>query len=442
MKITTTKLPRSLIALQIEVDKDRFERGLDQAARRLAQKYPLHGFRPGKAPRFMIERTFGREELIKEASEDLVNKAFRDALKREEIDPVGPANFEGVSSLEPFTFKVTVPVKPTVAIGAYRDIRVPLELPELSEEQFQRTMDRTLDRHVALKELDAPRPAQEGDQLEVRLETLVEGQLLEERPEGEPPPEQVLDLVEGRLVDELYQGLLGVNIGDQVEIKAQMPDDHESGQVRGKEVTFKVEILGIQERVLPPWEELPALESFEGDLAAFQAQTRSELEESIRAHAERQTIDTFIDQLVAQADYDMPDVMVESFANSMLEEQGQQFARYGVTLEQMLQYRGQTREQAIKTLLPDAEKQVKVTLALQTLVQQEQIMLSEDEIEAEEQRMLSEYEDDQRVHVAKILKEQLRDTVARAALDRKLRTHILALATAEAVDTSAPTVTE
>lgn len=428
MKITTEKLPRSILSVQIELDKDRFERGLDQAARRLAQKYPIHGFRPGKAPRFMIERSFGREALVEEASKDLINKAFRDALAQEQIEPIGPASLEGVSSAEPFVFTITVPVAPTVDIGDYRAIRAPLELTPISDEQVERMMDVIRDRHVVLKELDEPRPVQEGDQLRVHLDTLVDGDLLEPRPEGAEAPEQTLDIVEGRLVDELYTGLLGVAVGDQLEIAATLPEDHGNEQVRGKEVTFKVEVLGMQERLLPEWEELPTLENFEGSLDDLRTKTRADLEESMRNSAERKTIDSYIEQLVAQTSYDIPDVMVEQMAESILEDQGRQFARYGITIDQMLQYRGQTREDALKVLMPDAERQAKITLALQELVRHESLVIAEEEIEAEVGRLLLDYDEDQHENVAQVLQSQLRGSVASSVLDRKLRERMLSIA--------------
>lgn len=438
MKITTEKLPRSLLSLQIELDKDRLERGLDQAARRLSQKYPIHGFRPGKAPRFMIERTFGREALIEEASQDLINKAFREALDREQIEPVGPANLNGVSSEDPFTFSVTVPVPPTIEVGDYQAIRAPLELSPVTDDQVERMMDVIRDRHVVLKELDEPRPAQEGDQLRVRLDTLVDGEPLEPREEGAPAPEQTLDLVEGRLVDELYNGLIGANLGDLVEVASTMPDDHGNEQVRGKDVIFKVEVLAMQERMLPEWDELPMLEEFSGSLDELRAKTRADLEESVRSTAERKTIDSYVEQLVAQTSYDIPEVMIAQFADSLLEDQGRQFARYGITLDQMLQYRGQTREQAIAVLLPDAERQTKITLALQELVRQEGLMVEEEELAAETARLLLDYEEEQRANVAQVLQSQLRSSVASSVLDRKLRERMLAIATGNAPALAAP----
>lgn len=439
MKITTEKLPKSLLSLQIELDKDRFERGLDQAARRLSQKYPIHGFRPGKAPRFMIERTFGREALIEEASEDLINKAFREALKQENIEPVGPASLQGIDSADPFTFTIHVPVPPTVDIGDYRSLRAPLEIEPVTDEQVERMMDVIRDRHVVLKELDEPRPAQDGDQLRVRLETIVDGEPLEQRPEGAEAPEQTLDLVKGRLVDELYEGLIGANVGDTKEIAATMPEDHANEQVRGKEVTFKVEVLGIQERLLPDWEEVPTLENFEGSLEELRAKTRADMEASAKSAAERKALDSYIDQLVAQTSYDVPEVMIHDLAHEMLHDQERQFARYGITLDQMLQYRGQTHDQAIEALMPDAERQLKVTLALREVVSKEGLNISQDEIEQEVERLLEDYEADQRPAVAEILQSsQMFNSVANSVLDRKLRERLLAIATGNAPELDAP----
>lgn len=439
MKITTEKLPKSLLALSIELDKERFEKGLDQAARRLSQKYPIHGFRPGKAPRFMIERTFGREALIEEASEELINKAFRDALKQEKIEPVGQASLQGVTSSDPFTFTVHVPVQPTVTVGDYRSISVPPELEAVTDEQVERAMDVIRERHVVLREPDEPRPAREGDQLRARLETLVDGEPLDERDENDELSEQTLDLVKGRLVDELYEGLLGATIGDTREVTSTMPEDHGNEQVRGKEVTFKVEILGLQERELPAWEDLPTLENFEGTLEDLRAKTRTDLETAAKNAAERKALDTYIDRLVEQTEYDIPDVMIRELADQLLHDQERQFARYGITLEQMLQFRGQTHDDAVEALLPDAERQTKVSLALREVVDREGLNISPDELNAEVGRLLESYDEAERTAVVQqLMNPQLINSVANSVLDRKLRERLLAIASGTAPDLDAP----
>ncbi|MCS6883510.1 MAG: trigger factor [Oscillochloridaceae bacterium] len=438
MKITTEKLPRSLIALQIELDKDRLERGLDQAARRLSQKYPVHGFRPGKVPRFIIERTFGRQMLIEEASEDLINKAFREALKQENIEPVGPPSLKEISSSDPFIFTVHVPVAPTVDVGDYRAIRVPLEIEPIAEETVDRAMEMIRERHKVLKELDSPRPVQEGDEIRVRLDTIIDGAPLVERAEGEAAPEETLDVVRGRLVEELYAGLLGMNVGETKEITARLPDDHPNERVRGKEVTFKVEILQIQERLLPDWEELPTLENFDGTLEELRARTRAELEETARTQAEQKVLNAYLEHLVAQTSFDIPEVMIRDQAEEMLEREGRQYARYGVTLEQVLEYRGQTRDQAVEALLPQAERQLQLNLAAREVLHREGLVVSDAEIESEIERMALEYAEDQRENVAKLMRSSLQREIAGLVLDRKLRERLVAIATGTAPAPEAP----
>jgi trigger factor len=504
VKVTTEKLPKSLLALEIEIDKDQVERGLDKAARRLSQKYPIRGFRPGKAPRAIIERSYGRAALLEEATDDLINKAYRDALDQEKLSPIGPPNLESITSSDPFIFRVTIPVNPTVILSDYRDIRLPLEQTEVSESDLDGEMDRQRDKHVVLKELDEPRPAQEGDQLKVNLETILDDEDEDEdEDEGEDEDEdegadedededdgedegddegdddddddddeddddtdedyededyedededdgddddddeggqeQTLDLVSGRLVNELYSALVGLNVGDRTTTTAVMPDDHQNEAVRGKTVTFKVKVNSIQERILPEWDELPALENFEGGLDELRAKVRTDLEQTVRSNAERKLVDAFIEQLVEATEFDIPDVMVRELADEMLHEQGHQFERYGISLDQMLQYRGQTHDQAVDALMPDAERQTKTTLALREIVDREGISVSGEEIEAEVQRLSLDYDEASRANVIQALRTQMINNVASMVIDRKLRARIVEIATgvAPALETSA-----
>ncbi len=432
MKVTTEKLPKSLLALDIELEAKQVEKGLDRAARRLSQKYTVPGFRKGKAPRFIIENYFGRETLLEEASEDLINRAFKDALKQEQIEPVGPASLETVTPSEQFRFRITVPIPPTVVLPNYREFRLPLKLEPVTDEMVDRAMEMLRDKHVVLKELEEPRPAQQGDQLTVQLETLVDGEPLEERNEDAEIPETSLVLAPDRLVDELYAGVLGMTIDEERTITAQMPEDHANEQVRGKEVVFNVKVLGIQERLPPDWEELPTLEEFDGTTEELRQKTHTDMETSSRQMAERQLVDGFVEQLTEQTEYDIPDVMIREMAHEMLHEQERQFAQYGITLDQMLQYRGQTHDQAADELTPQAEQQLKVRLALQQVVRMEQFDITNEEIDSEIQQIIQEYAEEERENAANVLSTQLRSTIANAVLDRKLRKRLMDIAQGQA----------
>jgi trigger factor len=434
VKVTTEKLPKSILALDIELDRDQVEKGLDRAARKLSQKVNIPGFRKGKAPRFILENYFGRQALVEEATDDLINKAFKEVVAQEQIEPFGPASLDGPPALDtaPYHFRVLVPVAPTVTLPDYRAIRAPLEQAEVSDEMVDRAMDSRRERHVVLRTLEEPRPAQQGDQLTVHLESSLDGQPLDDRDESGNVRESTLVMEPDRLVPGLYEGLLGIEIGEKREINVLMPEEHANEQVRGKEVQFEVELNSIQERLLPDWDEVPMLEEVEGTLDELRTKTRAELQESAREVAERTAIDAYIGQLVAQTEYDIPDALIEREAHDLLHQQGHEFERYGITLEQMLQYRGQTHDDAVEELKPRAEERLRSTLALREVALAEALTADEDEVDAEVERMLETYEEEQRERARTLLSGQLRSTVASSVLDKKLRERLLLIATGDA----------
>jgi trigger factor len=434
VKVTTERLPKSILALDIELDRDQVEKGLDRAARKLSQKVNIPGFRKGKAPRFILENYFGRQALVEEATDDLINKAFKEVVAQEQIEPFGPASLDGPPALDtaPYHFRVLVPVAPTVTLPDYRAIRAPLEQAEVSDEMVDRAMDSRRERHVVLRTLEEPRPAQQGDQLTVHLESSLDGQPLDDRDESGNVRESTLVMEPDRLVPGLYEGLLGIEIGEKREINVLMPEEHANEQVRGKEVQFEVELNSIQERLLPDWDEVPMLEEVEGTLDELRTKTRAELQESAREVAERTAIDAYIGQLVAQTEYDIPDALIEREAHDLLHQQGHEFERYGITLEQMLQYRGQTHDDAVEELKPRAEERLRSTLALREVALAEALTADEDEVDAEVERMLETYEEEQRERARTLLSGQLRSTVASSVLDKKLRERLLLIATGDA----------
>lgn len=440
MKVTTEKLPKSLLALDIELDKAQVEKGLDRAARRISQKYAIPGFRKGKAPRFIVENYFGRSSLIEEASNDLINRSFREALEHEKITPVGQASVDTVNfEEEPFSLRVLVPVAPTVTLPDYRSITTSAETKDVTDEMVQQAMDARREEHVVLQEIEEPRPAAEGDQLVVTMETFVDGESLEQYEEGEDIPESTLVLEPGRLVAGLYDGLLGMTPDETREIVVTMPDDHENEQVRGKDVTFKVKLLRIQERILPEWDELPVLDEFEGTVDELRAKTREDLLTTARENAERDIVNSYVEALVQQTEYDLPDALIEQEADRLLHEQGQQFERYGITLDQMLQYRNQTHDEAVEELKPQGEEQLKRNLVLGELARREQLSIEDGEIDAEVGRMVENYPEEEREVARNVLSSQLRSSVANEVLNQKLRQRLLAIATGTAPElTQAP----
>jgi trigger factor len=432
VKVTTEKKPRSILELTVELDKQQIEKALDRAARRMSQKYNIPGFRKGKAPRFIVENYFGREALLEEASDDLIQKAFQDALKQEGIEPYAQAHLTDVNLTEaPYRFTVEVPVAPTVVLPDYRAIHVPLEIEEVTDETVNHAMEIRRDRHVVLRALDEPRPAQPGDQLTVQIETFVDGEPLNPRAEGEDIPQSTLVLDPERIVPGLYEALVGVSPNTMVDVTVRMSDDHENERVRGRDVRFVVNVLDVQERLLPEWDELPALENFEGTLDELREKTRNELIEAARKNAEDDVFVEYVRQVIAATTFDLPDALIVREADSILREREAEFERYGISAEQIYEAQGKKRDDLIEELKPVAEERAKRSLVLREIAKAEGLAPDEAEIAREVEDIVASMEEERRDSARLLLSSELRPFVVAGIVDRKLRRRILVIATGD-----------
>jgi trigger factor len=235
---------------------------------------------------------------------------------------------------------------------------------------------------------------------------------------------------EKRLAPGLYDGLLGAVVGQTIAVISRMPEDHQNERVAGKEVQFVVKVDKIQERLLPEWDELTTLEEFEGTLDELREKTRAELVEAARASAERLVIDTYIERLVEQSTYDIPDVLIEREADRLLHNQEYyQYERYGVKAEQVYKLQNRDRDEILKGMLPQGEERLKINLALREVVRAEDLQLEDAEIDSEVDRLVEEYEEQQRDQARQLLSTELRSSVASNVLDKKLRDRLMAIAT-------------
>ncbi len=441
MKVTTERLPKSVVALDIELEQQQVEKGLDRAARKLSQKYSIPGFRPGKAPRFIVENYLGRARIMEEASDDLINKAFQDALKQEQISPVGKASLENVEE-KPFRFRVTVPVEPAVELTDYRSYQLPYEPEPVSDETVQKLLDAQREQHSVLRELEEPRPAQEGDMLTVTMtsdldeDEEVDDEVDEEQASDEDAGElegRQLALVEGRVRPEIYQTLIGAQPGETRTVTVHHGEDDEDETLRGRDVTYTIEVMNVQERLLPDWDELPTLTDFDGDFEALRANARARLAHAAEERARKSLLDAFVERAVAETPLEIPEAMIEERAGKLFHEQVAQFSRYGLTEDQYLSATGRSHEEAVAEFHAAAEQDVRRSLVLRELIRREDLNLSPEDVSAELDRFLEDYGPERRQEVLPLLQSPNMTTmIASSALDRKLRDRLVGIATGQA----------
>jgi len=430
VKVTSERLPRSLMKLTVEVDAATVEKELDRAARTLSQKVRVHGFRPGKVPRPMLERLYGRAALVEEATESIINASFSQALAQESIEPIAQASLDDVQFVvEPYTFVVRVPVQPITQIGDYSGFRHELDVPAVTDDVLQRALDDVRERHVVLREPEVARPAQQGDLVSAEVDALRDGVSINGREPGQPASSSDLILEQGRLVAGLMEGVIGMSIGENRQIPSLMPDDYSDENLRGVPVVFDVTVRRIQERILPEWDEIPTLENFSGSLTEFKHKTSDDLAKNARNNAETRLVNAFIDYLVAQAVFDYGDASIQIEADRILRNQEAEYARYGVTAEAVYKQMGQDRNVLLNQLLPQGEERLKGNLVMREFILAEGIAVSDEEIDAEIDTMVGTYGDEQAETMRALLRNEMVTSVANAVLDKKMRARIIEVAT-------------
>ncbi len=493
MKVTTERLPKSIVAVDVELDQQQVQKGLERAARKLSQQFRIPGFRPGKAPRQIVENYFGRERLLEEASDDLIQKSFPEALKQENIVPVGRPTLENVEQ-NPFRYRVSVPVEPTVELPDYTGYGLSLDVEEVSDEQVQRLLDAQREQHVVLQELDEPRPAQIGDQVSVTItseadedededeldddqielsdeeEGDVEDELeddefeddqididselddeleddladdeLDDEADGEQ--EQQIALVEGRTRPEVLEALVGAQPGETRTVSITYGEDEENEALRGQTVSYTFKVNNVQDRLLPEWEELPTLSEFEGDFEALRANARERLERAAETKARQEVVNAFLERLESETELDIPDAMIEDRATELFHAQAEQINRqFGISEDQYLSVLGKTHEEATAEFTEQAEKDMRRSLVLRTLIQRENITITDEDLAEERERLLEGFDASRRDEMAKLLDQpQMRQSLQSSALDRKLNDRLVALATGQAQAASTDGATE
>ncbi len=376
MKVTLERLPESRVQLAIEVDQDRVEKSLDAAYKRLAARSRIPGFRPGKAPRHIVERHFGREGLIREALDRLVPDVYNEAIEAEDVDAITQPELE-ILELEPVRFTATVSVRPAVTLGDYASIRVAAEEPGVTKEQLADQMLLLRRRFATLAPVD--RAAKWDDVITADIEGEVEGEVFVKDDDAEFPLRkgQVL-LLEG-----LAEAFLGMKKGAAKSIDLPVPDDFRSERLQGKQATMRMTVKEVKEEQLPAEDDEFAAQVNAEEfptLAALKDRLKNDLQKALQDEADAKLRNEAVDKLVEGATLEYPRVLVEREIDHIIQDSmGNDRAAYASYLTRV----GRSEEEYRETLREAAEARVRRSLVMSQLAEDEKIEVTEADVEAE-----------------------------------------------------------
>src|SRR4051812_860915 len=434
VKISTQELESSQVLLEIEVDPPRVERAVDQAYKRFAHRLNVPGFRRGKAPRPIVERMVGREALLEEAIEQLVPQVYQEAVGEAGLTPIEQASVEVVET-DPLRIKATVPVRPSVQLGEYRRIQRDLTIPEVTEEQVQEVLDQLREEHATWAPVE--RAVQFGD----RIAMDVHGAAGEEVVSDRQDVEYVVAEDATRPLPGFSAQLVGLQAGESKEFTISVPADYEDAELAGKEPTFKVTVHWVKEKHLPDVDD--AFASTVGQfatLAELREKVESELKVRAEATARREFQDGVVEAVVGAATLELPPQAIEKEAERRRERMAAGLSRRGISLEQYQRLVGKSDDDLNEELRTEARRELLRELVLDEVAKAEAIEVAPSEIEAEIRAMAGESADAAQVRKA-LARQEARERVEHLVRERKAVERLVALASGEAAEATAPEAT-
>ena len=405
--------------LEIEVPPAEVDRHFATAYRHVAERTRVPGFRPGKAPRHVIDRFVGRGSVLAEAIDHLVDDAYGRALDETKIIPIDQPHVDIDSTKvvegQPVTFTATVPVRPEVELGAYTDYPFGLEVPEVSDDQVEQVIGELREQQATLRPVDE-RGAAKGDVASVKFAGTIDGEPFE----GGSADRLPLVIGEDRMIPGWEDNLVGLRIGETKGFDVTFPEDYRVEELRGKGAHFEVELLDLREKILP--DVTDEFASSVGDVKGVD-ELRAEIRDAMvtRAAAEARHLfgDRIIDYATANATVELPEVMIANEVEIMRDELRTRLAQQRIGMEQYLALAEQTPEELSTELREPATRRVKTLLVLSAIAEKEGVDASDDEIEAEIAEQLERYDDDAK------LREYLGSRRGRSYLRMTLRNRTL-----------------
>ena len=387
MKVNTEKMENCQAVLTIEVDEERVERSLKEAARRISKQTRIPGFRRGKAPYHIVERMIGKEAVFDEALEELGSRVYREALEESELEPIDRAEMEVVER-EPLTLKMTVPLKPEVELGDYESIYVEPQEEKVEEAEIEEVF--TSLREERGEWVPMEREAQEGDLLTLDVEGMADG----ERVVGAEESEYILRLgaeVPAKGFAELIEGM---KPGEEREFTLTYPVVHPHADLAGRKVEFRVRLLGLKGKNLPPLDDefAKTVGDFE-DLAALRERVESVLQARTETRERERVAEEVLTAMTDQAKIGYPPTLLERELDSMIEDYAQAVAKQGFTLPRYLEVVGKSEEELRGELRPQAEERLKKALVFSKFSEEESIAIEEEEVGREVDEIADSYGD-------------------------------------------------
>ncbi len=389
MSLQVEKLEKNMAKLTIEVSAEELEKALQGAYLKQRGQISVPGFRKGKVPRQMIEKMYGPEIFYNDAADALLPDAYAKAYDESGLDIVSQPTID-IVQLEkgkPFIFTAEVAVKPEVTLGEYKGLTVEKVSVEVTDEEVAAKLEEEQKKNARTVVVE-DRAVQDGDEVVLDFEGFVDGVAFEGG-KGENYP---LTIGSGAFIPGFEEQLVGVEAEKEVEVNVTFPEEYHSADLAGKAATFKCTVHEIKVKELPELDDDFAAEVSEFDtLDEYKASIKEKLVEQKVAEAKTKKEDAVVEKAVANATMEIPEAMITTQANQMVQEFAQRMQQQGLTMEQYFQFTGLTTEKMMEEVRPQAVKRIETRLVLEAIAKAENIEITEEKLDEEMAKMAEMY---------------------------------------------------
>lgn len=421
LEVSVERLAGSQAQLTVVAPTVDVDRAIGLALGHLGQQYRLPGFRPGKAPPAVVERTVGWEALRQHAIEDLLPEIWARAVAQVHLEPVSTPDVSGVvlERGEPFRFSATVVLRPEVVLGDYRSIRAATTAAELTEEDVDGTLEELRQRYAQLSDA-SDREARLGDVITAELTMRHQGLLV-----GTASQLQSLDLERGDLLPGMADQLLGARVGESVDLTLTLPEEYARAELRGEMVVIEALLKQIQAKTLPALDDNLAVIAGRGEtLAELRHFVREQLTEEGRLEAEQAQGAKALEELVAVSRVEVPEVMVQAEIDRQIRDLELRLSASGISLDQLLASDSKQLEQLRGERRQPAVERVQLELTLEEVARREGLEVSDQELDDNLRRLFTGGR-------SKDARRRAREPLRRELLLGKARSLVAALARGE-----------
>ena len=388
MSVKVEKLEKNMAKLTMEVPAEELEKAIQGAYLKQKNRINIPGFRRGKAPRAMIEKMYGAGIFYEDAANALIPEAYSKAVDEcgETIVSRPSISIEQLEKGKPFIFTAEVALKPEVVLGDYKGLEVPKSDLEVTEEEIAGELKREQENNSRSIDVD-DRAVMDGDKVTLDFEGSVDGEAFE----GGKGTDYPLTIGSGAFIPGFEEQLVGAEIGQEKEVNVTFPENYQAKELAGKAAVFKCTVKKIEMKELPELNDDFAKDVSEFDtLEEYKADIKKNLEEKADA-AKRSREDAAVEKAIENASMEIPDAMLETQVDQMLDDFARRIQAQGLSMEQYMQFTGATQDAMREQMKPQAMKRIQTRLVLEKIAEAENIQISDERLDEEIAKMAEMY---------------------------------------------------